>query len=43
VELHSKPVTVRYDITPYGSQIEKMIAMLVQWGQQHRTTLFDKK
>jgi len=42
-ELHTKPVSVRYDITAYGSQIQQVIATLVQWGQQHRITLFDKK
>ncbi|WP_160068180.1 winged helix-turn-helix transcriptional regulator [Sphingobacterium bovisgrunnientis] len=42
-ELHTKPVTVRYDITTYGTKIQQIIAMLVQWGQEHRVALFDKK
>jgi DNA-binding HxlR family transcriptional regulator len=42
-ELHTKPVSVRYDITSYGSKIQQIISMLVLWGQQHRATLFDKK
>ncbi|MGN0001817.1 MAG: winged helix-turn-helix transcriptional regulator [Sphingobacterium composti] len=42
-ELHTKPVSVRYDITSYGNKIQQVISMLVSWGQDHRTMLFDKK
>ncbi|MBC9912883.1 winged helix-turn-helix transcriptional regulator [Chitinophaga varians] len=32
----TKPVTVRYEITPYGKTLEKIVFQLMDWGQEHR-------
>lgn len=42
-ELHSKPVSVKYGITSYGSKLQQIISALVLWGKEHRAKLFDKK
>ena len=41
--LHTKPVTVKYDITPYGKSLQIITSQLVAWGIMHRNILFDKK
>ncbi|MBD1428073.1 MULTISPECIES: winged helix-turn-helix transcriptional regulator [Sphingobacterium] len=40
---HTKPVSVKYEITPYGKSLQTIITQLVNWGTNHRKTLFDKK
>ncbi len=34
--LHTKPVTVEYEITEYGKTLEQVLRTLVDWGVQHR-------
>lgn len=38
--LETKPITVKYAITTYGKSIQPIITTLVDWGQNHRQTLF---
>jgi DNA-binding HxlR family transcriptional regulator len=32
----TKPITVEYEITPYGKSLEPVIVEIVNWGLQHR-------
>ncbi|RBL91843.1 winged helix-turn-helix transcriptional regulator [Chitinophaga flava] len=32
----TKPVTVQYEITPYGKSLETIVLSIMDWGQQHR-------
>ena len=32
----TKPLTVEYEITPYGRTLEKLICEIVSWGMSHR-------
>ncbi|QJB30015.1 helix-turn-helix transcriptional regulator [Chitinophaga oryzae] len=32
----TKPVTVQYEITPYGKTLEKIVLQLMDWGLGHR-------
>jgi DNA-binding HxlR family transcriptional regulator len=32
----TKPVTVEYELTPYGKTLEDIIAELAKWGLKHR-------
>lgn len=32
----TKPLTVEYEITPYGRTLEKLILEIVSWGMTHR-------
>lgn len=34
--MDSKPVTVRYSITPYGEEIQSVLSAFVNWGVRHR-------
>jgi DNA-binding HxlR family transcriptional regulator len=34
--MDSKPVTVRYSITPYGEEIKSVLSAFVNWGARHR-------
>jgi DNA-binding HxlR family transcriptional regulator len=34
--MDSKPVTVRYSITPYGEEIKSVLSAFVNWGVRHR-------
>ena len=34
--LNTKPITVEYEITPYGRTLEKTIHEIVGWGIEHR-------
>jgi len=34
--MKTKPVTVEYEMTPYGRSLEAVIVSIVQWGQAHR-------
>lgn len=35
-EQKTKPITVAYSITQYGKTTKEIIAVLVDWGQNHR-------
>ncbi|MEP6676824.1 MAG: helix-turn-helix domain-containing protein [Ferruginibacter sp.] len=39
----SKPVTVEYELTPYGKTLEKVILELAIWGGNHRKRIIGKK
>lgn len=39
--LETKPVTVEYEITDYGTTLHKVIHEIMVWGVQHRKHLFD--
>lgn len=32
----TKPITVEYEITPYGRSLEKVVLEIVHWGFEHR-------
>lgn len=32
----TKPVTVEYEITPYGKTLDNIIKEMVRWGHEHR-------
>ncbi|HEV8511664.1 MAG TPA: helix-turn-helix domain-containing protein [Cyclobacteriaceae bacterium] len=34
--LKTKPITVEYEITPYGKSLEKIIVNFTEWGMNHR-------
>jgi DNA-binding HxlR family transcriptional regulator len=36
----TKPITVIYEITPYGRTLEKIIGEIAEWGWEHRKKLF---
>jgi DNA-binding HxlR family transcriptional regulator len=37
--METKPITVEYEITPYGRSLEKVIIEIVHWGYEHRTEM----
>ena len=39
----TKPVTVEYELTPYGKTLEKVIAEISGWGWKHRQRILGKK
>jgi DNA-binding HxlR family transcriptional regulator len=39
---NTKPITVEYEITPYGKTLEKIIGEIAKWGDLHRKRLFRK-
>ncbi len=39
----TKPVTVEYELTSYGTSLEKVIEELVNWGMKHRKRILRKK
>jgi DNA-binding HxlR family transcriptional regulator len=39
----TKPVTVEYEITPYGKTLEAIIYEMAKWGQQHRKRIITGK
>lgn len=41
--LHTKPVMVKYSTSEYGKSLQQVIELLVQWGHNHRLTLFSNK
>jgi len=41
--LDTKPVTVEYELTPYGETLESVIQELVNWGARHRKRILKKK
>ncbi len=38
----TKPVTVEYELTSYGTSLEKVIEELVNWGMKHRKRILRK-
>lgn len=40
--LDTKPVTVEYELTPYGKTLENVIKTLADWGVQHRSRMMKK-
>jgi DNA-binding HxlR family transcriptional regulator len=36
------PVTVEYEITPYGRTLEKVLNEMMLWGKQHRNRIIRK-
>jgi DNA-binding HxlR family transcriptional regulator len=32
----TKPITVEYEITPYGRSLETVVKSIANWGLQHR-------
>jgi len=36
---NTKPITVEYEITPYGQTLEKIVTEIVGWGTEHRKTI----
>lgn len=37
----SKPVTVDYELTPYGKTLQDIIKEMVRWGLEHRKRIFN--
>ena len=37
------PVTVEYEITPYGSSLDKVLTAMKDWGVQHRQRIMGGK
>jgi DNA-binding HxlR family transcriptional regulator len=42
-ELHTKPITVEYELTPHGKTLGPLIFTISSWGVSHRKWLFRKK
>ena len=40
--LDTKPVMVQYELTNYGKSLEKVIAELICWGENHRKRIIGK-
>ena len=38
--MNTKPITVEYKITPYGSTMEQLINEITEWGINHRKHIF---
>lgn len=38
----TKPITVEYEVTPYGKTLEKVIIAMANWGNEHRKRIFRK-
>jgi DNA-binding HxlR family transcriptional regulator len=34
--MHTKPITVEYEVTAYGKSLERVIISIVDWGMNHR-------
>jgi len=39
----TKPVTVEYELTAYGSSLDKVLYEMKVWGEQHRKRIMKKK
>ena len=39
--LQTKPVTVEYEVTPYGRSLEEVIHSIVDWGMNHRKKIMN--
>lgn len=40
--MNTKPITVQYQITPYGKNVKEVIIALVNWGHHHRLKMIGK-
>lgn len=40
--LNTQPITVEYELTPYGKTLKKIIDQLALWGMEHRKRIFAK-
>jgi len=40
--MHTKPVTVEYELTPHGKTLEKTIKEIHLWGKSHRKKIIGK-
>ena len=40
--LQTKPVTVEYEITPYGKSLEEVIISICHWGINHRKKIMNE-
>lgn len=38
--MDTKPITVEYEITPYGSTMKQLINEITEWGINHRKHIF---
>jgi len=38
--VNTKPITVEYEITPYGRKMEHLINEITEWGIKHRKHIF---
>ncbi len=43
IVFNTKPVTVEYELTSYGTSLEKVIEELVNWGMKHRKRILRQK
>jgi DNA-binding HxlR family transcriptional regulator len=34
--METKPITVEYELTPYGHSLQPVIDVIAEWGMQHR-------
>jgi len=39
----TKPVTVEYELTPYGKTLQNVIFAIASWGHSHRQKILGKK
>jgi len=39
--VNTKPITVEYEITPYGRKMEHLINEITEWGIKHRKHIFN--
>lgn len=37
------PVTIEYEVTPYGRSLDKVLFEMKEWGEQHRKRIIRKK
>ncbi|HTH56826.1 MAG TPA: helix-turn-helix domain-containing protein [Cyclobacteriaceae bacterium] len=40
--LQTKPVTVEYEVTPYGKSLEEVILSICEWGMKHRRKIMNE-
>lgn len=39
--LNTKPITVEYEVTPYGRTLERIIDEIAKWGIEYRKSMFE--
>ncbi len=40
--LHTKPITVEYEVTQYGSTLKPIIDEIAKWGTAYRNAMYEK-